>query len=222
MARIRERIIKYKGKNIVVSFISDRCTHVAACLRGAPEVFNSRRQPWVDPDAAPPDRVADVILRCPTGALHFERLDGGPEESIPDENTVILNEDGPLYLRGNIEIQSKDGDVLLQDTRIALCRCGFSRHKPFCDNFHIMNEFIDSGTISSKKSADESQELGTGKLQVALQPNGPLILTGPFTIQQADGKIGFKGTRAVLCRCGVSANKPFCDGSHSKIGFSTE
>ncbi len=222
MARIRERIIKYKGKNIVVSFIIDRCTHVAACLRGAPKVFNALRQPWVDPDAAHPDRVAEIIQRCPTGALHFQRLDGGPEESVPEKNTVILNEDGPLYLRGNIEVLSKDGDVLLHDTRIALCRCGFSRRKPFCDNFHIMNAFTDSGKVSSKKSAGLSQELGTGRLQVVLQPNGPLILSGPFTIQQADGKIGFKGTRAVLCRCGASANKPFCDGSHSKIEFSTE
>jgi len=222
MTRIRERIVKYKGKNIVVSFIVDRCTHVAACLRGAPKVFNTRRQPWVDPDAAPPDRVAEVVLRCPTGALHFQRLDEGPEESVPEKNTVILNEDGPLYLRGNVEIRSKDGDVLLTDTRIALCRCGFSRHKPFCDNFHIMNAFTDPGKISSKKSTGSSQELGSGKLQVVLQPNGPLILSGPFTIQQANGKTGLKGTHAALCRCGTSANKPFCDGSHSKIGFSTE
>jgi len=52
-----------------------RCVHAAECLRGLPQVFNVRRRPWVDPNAAAPERIAEVISRCPSGALSFKRID---------------------------------------------------------------------------------------------------------------------------------------------------
>jgi CDGSH-type Zn-finger protein len=50
--------------------------------------------------------------------------------------------------------------------------------------------------------------------------NGPYLVKGPVTIVDADGN-DYKSERATiaLCRCGASTNKPFCDGTHSKIGF---
>ena len=69
-------------------------------MRGLPQVFNPRKRPWVAPDEATADEIADVVERCPTGALHFHRLDGGGAE-LPDvENSVLVSSDGPLYLRG--------------------------------------------------------------------------------------------------------------------------
>ena len=49
--------------------------------------------------------------------------------------------------------------------------------------------------------------------------NGPLEVTGIFTISGIDGKPIDVIPPAYLCRCGGSANKPFCDGSHKKNGF---
>lgn len=53
-------------------------------------------------------------------------------------------------------------------------------------------------------------------------PNGPYRVTGPVKITDPQGNaIDVEEGRAVsLCRCGASANKPYCDGTHGKIGFS--
>lgn len=57
--------------------------------------------------------------------------------------------------------------------------------------------------------------------RVIVRNNGPLRLEGDITIVDQDGKgFGLAGRNVVsLCRCGQSANKPFCDGSHNKTGF---
>jgi CDGSH-type Zn-finger protein len=56
---------------------------------------------------------------------------------------------------------------------------------------------------------------------VAVRNNGPLRLEGDITLVDQDGRpFGLAGRTVVsLCRCGHSANKPFCDGSHGKTGF---
>jgi uncharacterized Fe-S cluster protein YjdI len=70
----------YRGQDVEVSFDLDLCIHVAECLRGDPHVFDLDRRPWVLPDAATPDEVAEVVRLCPSGALLYRRLDGGPQE----------------------------------------------------------------------------------------------------------------------------------------------
>ncbi len=56
---------------------------------------------------------------------------------------------------------------------------------------------------------------------ITVKPSGPLLLTGPFVLKEFDGTpIDIAGRSTVaLCRCGASTTKPFCDGTHSKIGF---
>jgi hypothetical protein len=88
----------------------------------------------VDPTAATTGEIVDAVLRCPSGALHFIRRDGGAGESPEMPLTVTPVRDGPLYLRGDIEIRRHDGTVMRHDTRAALCRCGRAEQMPFCDN----------------------------------------------------------------------------------------
>jgi len=55
---------------------------------------------------------------------------------------------------------------------------------------------------------------------VKLMENGPLIVNGDVEVQDAQGNpMPSKGQQFALCRCGASANKPYCDGGHKKIGF---
>jgi len=58
-------------------------------------------------------------------------------------------------------------------------------------------------------------------VKVIVRSNGPLRLEGEIELVDADGQRFGLGGRSVisLCRCGHSANKPFCDGSHGKHGF---
>ena len=218
----------YRADNITVSFDTGRCIHARECVNGLPEVFDVEKRPWIQPDESDPDTVAGVVTRCPTGALQFIREEGGDEEPIPEENIVAVAKDGPLYVRGDIEIKEHDGSTLLEDTRVALCRCGESRNKPFCDNSHKNSGFRDSGFRDSgfrdSGSLDdglhaEAPDNSGGKLEIKLTPNGPLFLKGEFGIRAAEDVTARRESKAALCRCGHSGNKPFCDGSHGGIGW---
>ena len=125
---------EYEGPGITVQWYASRCIHSANCVRALRAVFDPQRRPWIEPAAAPADAIAAAVLRCPTGALHFTRTDGGSQE-VPDAPmtlTPIVN--GPLYARGDVEVRDRDGRPLRRDTRVSLCRCGLAQQVPFCDN----------------------------------------------------------------------------------------
>ena len=62
------------------------------------------------------------------------------------------------------------------------------------------------------------------EVEIKVRSNGPYKVTGPVTIVDANGE-EFElppGASVVLCRCGHSATKPFCDSSHKRVGFMAE
>jgi uncharacterized Fe-S cluster protein YjdI len=126
---------KYRTDQIVVHWEPQLCIHSARCLQGLPQVFDTERRPWVDVTAASADQIAEVIRRCPTSALRYERLDGGEQEQGVEPTTIQVRRDGPLWLRGKLQIVDQDGSVR-QATRLVLCRCGHSANRPYCDNTH--------------------------------------------------------------------------------------
>jgi CDGSH-type Zn-finger protein/uncharacterized Fe-S cluster protein YjdI len=211
---------RYRGETIDITFDGARCIHAAECVRGLPGVFDTQRRPWILPSGGSAEQIVDVIERCPTGALHYDRRHGGPAELPDAENSIRLRPNGPLYARGSLRLVTPDGELVLQDVRIALCRCGQSQHKPFCDNSHIAAAFADEGLFAEGSPTGDSalDKRGPGDLTVKLRANGPLKLDGPFLLIDAGGQV-LARSEAVLCRCGGSANKPFCDGTHRTIGF---
>jgi uncharacterized Fe-S cluster protein YjdI/CDGSH-type Zn-finger protein len=126
----------YKSNDITVYYNARLCIHAAECVRGLPQVFDTSKKPWIEPSNSSADLVAEIIQRCPSGALHYERLDGGASEPIPQEFTGTFSENGPLYLRGNLKLEDTEGKIIFEGTRVALCRCGASHNKPFCDRSH--------------------------------------------------------------------------------------
>lgn len=205
----------YRGQRIDVSYDVRRCIHASECVRGLPAAFNRQRVPWIEPDNSPAADVAEVIMRCPSGALRFERKDAGLPESIPRTNTITLVPNGPLYARGDLKILSSQGELLHKDTRISLCRCGSSGNKPFCDNSHIA-----SGFKSEKPKHGSRTHVGTGdSLQITPTENGPYQLLGNVEIIDAENGTLFSGPMIRLCRCGQSEEMPFCDNSHLHNGF---
>jgi CDGSH-type Zn-finger protein/uncharacterized Fe-S cluster protein YjdI len=209
------KLHRYPGAAIAVTYDATRCIHSAECTRGLPSVFDSRARPWVNADGAEAATIALAIERCPSGALHVERPDG-IAESPPAMNTATPTVDGPLYLRGELALIGADGNVALSDTRMALCRCGASQNKPFCDRSHRKAGFSDDATLRGADSPPASG--GGGPVAIRARPNGPLMLTGPLTIVGANGRRAFAES-TFLCRCGASGNKPYCDGTHKRIGF---
>ncbi|HEV7146706.1 MAG TPA: (4Fe-4S)-binding protein [Pedococcus sp.] len=126
----------YRGTDIEVSFEAALCIHARECVRGLPAVFDRDRRPWVLADNALADDVSRVVERCPTGALQYRRIDGQPDEQPTAATTVTPVENGPLEVRGDLLVRHEDGTVE-RLMRAALCRCGQSKNKPFCDNSHL-------------------------------------------------------------------------------------
>ena len=117
------------------------CIHAAECVRGLPGVFDPQKKPWVNPEGADTQELAEVIERCPTGALKYERLDIDQREEPPAESSITTISNGPLYARGKIKITDEKGEIIAEENRVAFCRCGKSNSKPFCDNTHIKVKF---------------------------------------------------------------------------------
>ncbi|MBN2416817.1 CDGSH iron-sulfur domain-containing protein [bacterium] len=215
----KERTIRYKGTDLDIYFTIDRCTHYAACLQGSPDVFDTSREPWIIADNDTVDNVAEVIISCPTGALHFKRKDGGPEERAPERNSIKLRKNGPMFVHGDLEIRNHDNSLILTDTRLALCRCGKSTIMPLCDNSHFASYFDKTAEYTKKETAAIP---GKGTLVITLTKNGPFSFAGPLELLDPRGEVLFSGEKALICRCGRSESQPFCDGSHTKAGFTTD
>ena len=134
----------FATETIEVHWEPKLCIHIRNCVRGLPEVFDPDARPQVAVGAASPERVAEAVLACPTGALHFRRLDGRPPEH-PDEPATVepRPNNGPLFVHGHVRIVDPDGQLVREDTRVALCRCGGSENKPFCDGSHRRIGFPD-------------------------------------------------------------------------------
>ena len=143
----------YENDTIAVAWYPERCVHSARCIAGLPDVFDPGRKPWVVLEGHTADEIAAVVQHCPTGALHFSRRDGGPAEGVPGETTILVVPDGPLFVHGDVTVADEHGTVIRRDTRMALCRCGQSEHKPFCDNTHRRIGFRAGATATEPSSA---------------------------------------------------------------------
>ncbi len=118
------------GADIIVSFDASRCRHFAECVRGLPAVFDAEGRPWIAPDNASPAEVAEVIRRCPSGALQY-RLTDGPDE-VGDETTSVDQLDtGQILMRGRLVVRA--GGEVRPETRMVACGCGSSAMAPYCD-----------------------------------------------------------------------------------------
>ncbi len=202
----------YVGRAITVEFDAARCIHARRCVLGLPAVFRANVPgAWIEPDNADPEELAALIRQCPSGALTFRASRGG-EERRPDKNVVQLTENGPLAVRADMVLGGEsDGG------RRVLCRCGASQNKPYCDGSHHAAGFQATGEPAPPDDVGAAE--GAGPLEVTPLDNGPLLVDGPVEVVAASGRTLKRGNKMALCRCGASGNKPYCDGSHQRIGF---
>ncbi|HTN49312.1 MAG TPA: CDGSH iron-sulfur domain-containing protein [Burkholderiaceae bacterium] len=210
------KVHEYRGPEVVVRYDAGRCIHAGECVRGAPQVFDRDARPWVKPEGASLEHLLAVIARCPTGALTAVTPDGAPLEAPAAANVASVQPRGPIYLRGRITVRGADHASWAEYTRIALCRCGASANKPFCDGSHTQSGFADGGTCPGAPASVEGR--AEGPIKVNPIDNGPLMIEGAVEFDAADGST-FVTDKVWLCRCGHSGNKPFCDGTHKRIGF---
>jgi len=199
--------------DITIHFDTRRCIHSRSCVLNAPRVFLANVEgPWLHPEADSVEHLTQIAHACPSGAITYERLDGGPEESAPEVNVISLRQNGPYAIHSTLNIDEQS-DMF----RATLCRCGKSKNKPFCDNSHIEAEFEANGepaTVPSEPLAERG-----GEMHVVPVKDGPLKIRGPMEICSGTGRTVSRTKYAKLCRCGGSSTKPFCDDTHLRIGF---
>ena len=201
------------GRDITIVFDGERCIHSRHCVLDAPAVFKANTPgQWIQPEAMPASAIAAVALSCPSGAIRYQRHDGGANEHAPMVNQLRLRENGPYALHAALSIQGVDDGF-----RATLCRCGQSKKKPWCDGSHIVAGFAATGEPKTVDSAALAAR--DGPLQVTPTANGPLRVEGNLEICSGTGRTVARVVEALLCRCGQSNNKPFCDGSHRAAGF---
>src|SRR5690625_480186 len=124
---MESKIHTYESDEITVTYDIKRCIHAAECVRGLPMVFKPELRRWIQPENSTRERIADVIERCPTGALHYEMKTSTRKELPLSKNRIQLQKDGPIYFFG---------DLIVQDA-------GGSSQKPFCDGTHRKIDFKD-------------------------------------------------------------------------------
>jgi CDGSH-type Zn-finger protein len=128
-------------------------------------------------------------------------------------NVVTVQRNGPNIVTGELAVVMS---ARVREMKTAvLCRCGQSSDRPFCDGTHVTIGFSDPGRLPADV---EAGCVGAGKVTITPLPNGPNQCRGPLIVRGADDSTcAFDLT--YLCRCGGSQGKPFCDGTHARIGF---
>ena len=97
-------------------------------------------------------RIIEQVQKCPSGALSFawlhppEELQDATKETVADPENAVTQRieclvDGPILIHGKFVIGQSDGTEIMREGTVALCRCGGSAHKPFCDGSHEANGF---------------------------------------------------------------------------------
>jgi CDGSH-type Zn-finger protein/uncharacterized Fe-S cluster protein YjdI len=205
-----------RGKSMTILFEGKRCIHSRHCVLDAPGVFLANTPgEWIRPDAASVETLVGVAHACPSGAIRYERSDGGPAEEAPPVNSARVRENGPLAFHAAIDLAGKATMF-----RATLCRCGASQNKPFCDGSHAKAGFAATGEPPT--ATTEALAKRDGPLRITPRRNGPLAVRGNLELCAGTGRVVSRLTAGALCRCGGSKNKPFCDGTHAKNGFEAD
>ncbi|HEY3500574.1 MAG TPA: ferritin-like domain-containing protein, partial [Polyangiaceae bacterium] len=206
-------IERVEGKKLTLIYEGKKCIHSRFCVTWGPRVFLANVQgPWIHPDAMDVEAVMEIAHVCPSGAIRYERKDGGPNEAAPPVNLIAVREAGPYAVRAALVLDGEPAGY-----RATLCRCGASKSKPYCDGSHKEVGFSASGEPPTGQA--DMLEVRDGPLAVEPQPDGPLHVRGNLEITSGTGRVVVRTRQARLCRCGGSATKPFCDGTHARIGF---
>jgi CDGSH-type Zn-finger protein len=134
-----DRAVELQSKNLKLTDVWDLCDHSRFCLRkgGIRELLKSDNPEDLE-------TAMEEAKNCPSGRLVlWDNETGKPMEPVLEKSIAVVDDpqkhsEGPLWVRGGIQIESADGTVYEVRNRVTLCRCGESDNKPLCDGSHWM------------------------------------------------------------------------------------
>jgi CDGSH-type Zn-finger protein len=140
--RVPDRLDRYEGKELVVLDNRGTCCHFGNCTDRLPQVFHHDGDPFVTANGADADAIEGIVRQCPSGALGFVK-DGVQYEGEQSEAEIFVAHNASYYVRGGIELEGEVMNAGASREHYALCRCGKSKNKPFCDGSHWYAHFTD-------------------------------------------------------------------------------
>jgi glutamate synthase domain-containing protein 2 len=136
------KVDSYEGEKITIHDNRGICSHAGFCTDGLPKVFQMNTEPWINADAETVEKIIKTIKKCPSGALSYS-IDGVLSNKFSENPEILITKDGPYFVKGSIELRDEDNPE--SEEHFALCRCGKSKNKPFCDGQHWYHKFKDEG-----------------------------------------------------------------------------
>ena len=135
----------YVGQSITIHDNRGICSHAGFCTDSLKSVFRLGEEPWIDPNGATAEEIIDTIRQCPSGALSYtvDAIEYRDQDRSP---MVTVTKDGPYVVTGGIELVGQAMGEGASAEHYALCRCGGSKNKPFCDGTHWHIGFSDDKT----------------------------------------------------------------------------
>lgn len=139
---------KYTNGEVTIVWKPDTCIHSTLCWKGLREVFNPGKRPWIDPQGSSTEKIVEQVRKCPSGALsYFMNNEGETAKEIVAEAAQMLNIEitpsGPILIKTECTILHSNRTTEIKQGVTALCRCGGSKNKPYCDGTHRKNGFTD-------------------------------------------------------------------------------
>ena len=143
-------ILHYTNDEVTVVWKPKVCIHSTICWKELREVFNPRERPWIKMDGSTTDRIIEQVRKCPSGALsYFLNADKDKQANEPDKVVaeaanilkIEVTADGPYLISTECMIVHSDGREEVKTGSVALCRCGNSQNKPYCDGSHSSTGF---------------------------------------------------------------------------------
>lgn len=126
---------EYTKEDLTVLWKPDLCYHSKNCVSGLPKVFDPNRKPWIDLSQAEKDQIIETVGTCPSGALSTKNKENNMSQESATKVNIASN--GPYIIQGDFKVLDPDGTKLDVKGKAALCRCGASANKPFCDGSHV-------------------------------------------------------------------------------------
>jgi len=140
----KDSVKEFSNGEVTVYWKAELCIHSANCLIGLPGVFSSRKKPWINVHAANSKEIMKVVDTCPSRALTYLKstrfVTSKPRATAKMKSKfarIHVLKNGPVLVSGNFILRdSKKKKIQVENEVAALCRCGGSRKKPFCDGTH--------------------------------------------------------------------------------------
>lgn len=136
----------YANGRLTINWQPEKCIHSGICVHLLPKVYDPKARPWIRMENADDEALMAQIDQCPSGALSYIREGAAVREVDKNQENMKIEiaKNGPYLIKGPVDLVDSKGNTQHLEGGQALCRCGASHNKPFCDGTHRKIGFDDA------------------------------------------------------------------------------